>query len=380
MPARSKSQQRLFGMVHAYQKGKLKDAPESIKEIARSISDEDAEHFAKTKHKELPEKKAYTQSPPTRAGEKNTLFSETARAAWADLTRTHPRDRTAADLSPGQQAAFAKAWSVDGDGIYRYNAYETPASGPNSNAFSPGYWFSKDPNHQVEKLFGRGTASWSKDGDLVFNDTYDLDFGGKNLPGVPTNADPDDVKIRSRISARALGLDPRQMWETANSRIQKRWAKLEPVMDKVYRDVQSGSYKGQVDLAIQEAKGLQARYNRLNSGPYRPEAASTLATWKDPYSRNLEEFGKNMDQTPAARIHTGRSPGPTPPPTSPAPQTSQTPQTQPSPRVSTGYGQSGGIRKSAQDGQRTASRDAMSEAYKQGFMDKLAEFGIIGVV
>ena len=59
MPAKSKSQQRLFGMVHAYQKGKLRDAPESVKEIARSISDEDAEHFAKTKHKGLPEKKAY---------------------------------------------------------------------------------------------------------------------------------------------------------------------------------------------------------------------------------------------------------------------------------------------------------------------------------
>lgn len=59
MPARSKSQQRLFGMVHAYQKGKLKNAPEEVRNIARSISDEDAEHFAKTKHKGLPEKKAY---------------------------------------------------------------------------------------------------------------------------------------------------------------------------------------------------------------------------------------------------------------------------------------------------------------------------------
>lgn len=58
MPARSKSQQRLFGMVHAYQKGKLKNAPEEVKDIAESISEEDAEHFAKTKHKGLPEKKA----------------------------------------------------------------------------------------------------------------------------------------------------------------------------------------------------------------------------------------------------------------------------------------------------------------------------------
>ena len=54
MPAKSKSQQRLFGMVHAYQKGELKDASKEIKDIANSISDEDAEDFAETKHKGLP--------------------------------------------------------------------------------------------------------------------------------------------------------------------------------------------------------------------------------------------------------------------------------------------------------------------------------------
>ena len=57
MPATSKSQQRLFGMVHAYQKGKLKNAPESIKRIAGSISKTDAKHFAQTKHDGLPERK-----------------------------------------------------------------------------------------------------------------------------------------------------------------------------------------------------------------------------------------------------------------------------------------------------------------------------------
>lgn len=58
MPALSKSQQRLFGMVHAYKKGKLKKAPKKIKEIAKHISDEDAKDFAKTKSRDLPEKKA----------------------------------------------------------------------------------------------------------------------------------------------------------------------------------------------------------------------------------------------------------------------------------------------------------------------------------
>jgi len=252
--------------------------------------------------------------------DRNTLLSETARAAWADLTRTHPSDRTTADLSPAQQAAFAKAWSVDGDGIYHYNAYAAPLGGPNSNAFSPAYWTDTNPNHQVEKLFGRGAASWTPDGDLVFNDTYDLDFGGKNLPGVPTNADPDNVKIRSRISARGVGLDPKQLWATSNARIQRQWAKLEPAMAKVRRDIGAGTYRGQVDPAIAQAQALQARYNRINSGPYQPARPSTLATWKHPYMGALDDFSAWADSRPAAGISTGRSPST---PAQPAPPTSQ---------------------------------------------------------
>lgn len=57
MPATSKSQQRLMGMVHAYQKGRLRKASKRIREIAAHISEEDAEHFAKTRHDGLPEKK-----------------------------------------------------------------------------------------------------------------------------------------------------------------------------------------------------------------------------------------------------------------------------------------------------------------------------------
>lgn len=57
MPAESKSQARLFGMVHAYQKGKLKKAPLKVRQMAKRISPEDATDFAKTKHDGLPEKK-----------------------------------------------------------------------------------------------------------------------------------------------------------------------------------------------------------------------------------------------------------------------------------------------------------------------------------
>ena len=56
MPAKSKAQQRFFGMVRAAQKGEGASSPEVAK-VADEISDKDAKKFAKTKHKGLPEKK-----------------------------------------------------------------------------------------------------------------------------------------------------------------------------------------------------------------------------------------------------------------------------------------------------------------------------------
>jgi len=56
MPAKSKAQQRLMGMVHAYHKGTLQNPSEKVKEVAEGISDEDATDFAKTDSKDLPTK------------------------------------------------------------------------------------------------------------------------------------------------------------------------------------------------------------------------------------------------------------------------------------------------------------------------------------
>ena len=56
MPAKSKAQQRFMGMVHAYKKGELKNAPEAIKKAAKSMKKGDAKKLASTKHKGKPEK------------------------------------------------------------------------------------------------------------------------------------------------------------------------------------------------------------------------------------------------------------------------------------------------------------------------------------
>lgn len=60
--AKSKSQQRLFGMVHAYNKGELKkgdvdaDLYSKIEKIANGMTDKDTKKLAKTNHDDLPEK------------------------------------------------------------------------------------------------------------------------------------------------------------------------------------------------------------------------------------------------------------------------------------------------------------------------------------
>ena len=60
MPAQSKSQQRLFGMVHAYNKGEFhgsRSLRRRVAALSRRISDADARHFADTPHDGLPERK-----------------------------------------------------------------------------------------------------------------------------------------------------------------------------------------------------------------------------------------------------------------------------------------------------------------------------------
>lgn len=57
MPATSKEQQRFFGMVHAYQSGKLSGdkVSKSVKRVAKTISPEDAKKYAATSHDDLKE-------------------------------------------------------------------------------------------------------------------------------------------------------------------------------------------------------------------------------------------------------------------------------------------------------------------------------------
>lgn len=52
----SKSQQRLFGWAYACKKGYIDRCPRSIRKLGQSVKDKDLKDFAKTKHKDLPER------------------------------------------------------------------------------------------------------------------------------------------------------------------------------------------------------------------------------------------------------------------------------------------------------------------------------------
>lgn len=77
MPARSKSQQRLFGLVHAIQKGEVsaKGYSGKVKEMVHRVDPQDAKDFAATPTKGLPEKKEEKSAEWIRG------FDETMKAA-----------------------------------------------------------------------------------------------------------------------------------------------------------------------------------------------------------------------------------------------------------------------------------------------------------
>ena len=62
MPSKSKTQQRLMGLAYAYKTGDVKakdlnpEYADEIKKLAKSMTEKQLKDFAKTKHKNLPEK------------------------------------------------------------------------------------------------------------------------------------------------------------------------------------------------------------------------------------------------------------------------------------------------------------------------------------
>lgn len=126
MPAKSKAQQRLFGMVHAYQKGRRGSERLSakIRELASRVDPEDVEHFAKTKASTLPERKDGKEDKGSKKAAEARISdkpsqSDVVRARVGALIRRiksesdAAKDVTKARLSPSRhvkKAANPVAW------------------------------------------------------------------------------------------------------------------------------------------------------------------------------------------------------------------------------------------------------------------------------
>ena len=78
--AKSRAQQRFFGMVRAFQKGEGAASPEVAK-VADDISIKDAKKMAKTKHKGLPEKKLAESDVPRNSMGKPIRIKDKIKAA-----------------------------------------------------------------------------------------------------------------------------------------------------------------------------------------------------------------------------------------------------------------------------------------------------------
>lgn len=132
MPAVSKRQQRFMGIVHAVQKGKMDAPSDDVVRAAKSMDSNDVKHFAKTKHKNLPEKKsaAYelgfglgmTKSAGWLDGLVKGVWQATKRKAGRYLLKTLPRQakrfftqkipRWASTLKPSGPTARSVAGGV----------------------------------------------------------------------------------------------------------------------------------------------------------------------------------------------------------------------------------------------------------------------------
>ena len=89
MPAKSKQQQKLMGLVHAYKKGEVpaSKVSKSVKDAAKSMSKKSVKKYAKTKHDDLPKKVTEKKERDYKAEYKKFQSSTKAKKYRAELNK-----------------------------------------------------------------------------------------------------------------------------------------------------------------------------------------------------------------------------------------------------------------------------------------------------
>lgn len=194
MPAKSKSQQRLFGWVHAYQKGEAKNAPKKIKDIAKSISKSDAKDFAKTKRTGLPEKKASLMDELFTLG-----FAMKCAECGIDAEDFAKLAENNIGMTPEQYRAFLREEEADLDdemnqkatqlgnagltgGTFRGRVLQpSDATPPNVQSPYAGFnsWYGKNRD-AFQKIFSDASGNFSRKDYTSFKNAYPKFFTGSD--------------------------------------------------------------------------------------------------------------------------------------------------------------------------------------------------------
>jgi hypothetical protein len=161
----SKKQQRFMGMVHSAQKGE-KPASRAVSKVANTMKKSDAEDFAKTKHKGLPEKK-------------KKEVDETSEDGRLTTTRTGP-GQTSTSSSTGRISATLDKGKVS----------VKPAK---SGGMSFGKGIYDSMNHELEQMIAESMS-------INMSDSTE---GGKSL--TITATDEDALKLGMLLKNAGLG-------------------------------------------------------------------------------------------------------------------------------------------------------------------------------
>ena len=216
MPAKSKSQQRFMGMVHALQKGELSpsDVSGKVKDVANRMDDKDAEDYASTKHKGKPEhvpkevvrklretiRQIVKENPAAAAAAfqviqqakvKNSDTGRLNKVTTAYGDKSHPQHKKAKGIFQKLKDKFAqkkkekseKERKADVDDALKRMGI-TPKSESLPNKVKDKHKKMKDePGSEIEKSFSghhAGSLGAGDMGKMAEPDTYDWDDSGTN--------------------------------------------------------------------------------------------------------------------------------------------------------------------------------------------------------
>jgi hypothetical protein len=170
MPAKSKKQQRLMGMVRAVQKGDMEAPSAKVKDMSESMKPSDVKDYAETDSKNLPEKKASADVAFVKS------FLTTCRELGLDKEATAAALHTLGNILPDHRDVIIKLAAEEEKSVENSEQSETPAPvKPDSLAHLKDIigFFVSNPN-PTDAQFHSWAESLGKEPDAMEAQAYEL--------------------------------------------------------------------------------------------------------------------------------------------------------------------------------------------------------------